>query len=810
MIPSVFECIADIPTLSSGKADRKKLPAPRPPAKSQSDEDFEEDEKVPIRPVPVVVEVQEEKKEALLIPSEKDKKSAAKMAQTPTEVLLAEIWAELFSKKRVLRTDDFFELGGHSVLAAQLVTRLRKLKPTAHVAMADIYNNTKLKDLAAHLTTTMPAQVKAAVAKEAAATAASAALAQPVVSPPAAAASASVVVAATASLPSTAESIQQIVAEIWSELFAKKRVKGTDDFFELGGHSVLAAQLVTRMRKHKSTAHVAMADVYNNTQLKALCQHLAANMPVSQAPPAPSPAVAISSASSSQSAASPAMAVGGIGSASEETPLGDYSDAMTYQQTFLPVSPASYYTTMVFQIPALVLLFAIMSYMLLLPWFLFNYFADETTPIYQVLTYVLGCLMAYIPILMLFVVVAKWTLIGRFKPGKYPLWGSFYYRWWFLGKLTALVPTMYLHGSFLVNWYYWALGMNVGEHVHISTTRLDAFDLITLGDHTSVGVDAQLQTVRVLQGYLIIGSIEVGNRCYVGAKSVIVGGTQQPTVIEDEGQLADLSLLPATSRIAAGEAWHGSPAVFHSKTLPISQEQLEQSTPSTLRAMLFGFGQVCGYAMMTTALFVAIAPQAWYLYNYSDQVKSALGVYWFHLVVPFCTSSCFLLLLAIEIVLLKWLLIGRWSHQVVWCYSFRYLLKWTVDLLMELSMHLLHSMYASLYLTPWFRCLGARLGKNVEISTATHLTTDFLRFDEGVFIADSALVGPPVYHLGYMHLGPVRIGAKTFVGNSALVPTHSTIGANSLVGVMSTAPASRLQSDVLTIVRQAIFCVCFV
>ncbi len=34
MVPSIFEPIADIPTLPSGKADRKKLPPPKPAAET--------------------------------------------------------------------------------------------------------------------------------------------------------------------------------------------------------------------------------------------------------------------------------------------------------------------------------------------------------------------------------------------------------------------------------------------------------------------------------------------------------------------------------------------------------------------------------------------------------------------------------------------------------------------------------------------------------------------------------------------------------------------------------------------------------
>ena len=67
--------------------------------------------------------------------------------------------------------------------------------------------------------------------------------------------------------------------------------------------------------------------------------------------------------------------------------------------------------------------------------------------------------------------------------------------------------------------------------------RMDAWDLVTIGDHTSLCIDCQLQPIRILKGYLVVGAIEIGERCYIGAKSVIVGGLERPTVVQDEAQV---------------------------------------------------------------------------------------------------------------------------------------------------------------------------------------------------------------------------------------------------------------------------------
>jgi hypothetical protein len=47
--------------------------------------------------------------------------------QTPTQELLAGIWADILKAPRVGITDNFFHIGGHSLLAMQVVSRIRDL-----------------------------------------------------------------------------------------------------------------------------------------------------------------------------------------------------------------------------------------------------------------------------------------------------------------------------------------------------------------------------------------------------------------------------------------------------------------------------------------------------------------------------------------------------------------------------------------------------------------------------------------------------------------------------------------------------------
>ncbi|HVB29717.1 MAG TPA: amino acid adenylation domain-containing protein [Terriglobia bacterium] len=88
MVPSVFVLLDALPLLPNGKIDRRALPAP--------DRSRPELDKAFVAP------------------------------RTPTEELLAEIWAQVLDIERVGIYDNFFDLGGHSLLATQLVSRMRE------------------------------------------------------------------------------------------------------------------------------------------------------------------------------------------------------------------------------------------------------------------------------------------------------------------------------------------------------------------------------------------------------------------------------------------------------------------------------------------------------------------------------------------------------------------------------------------------------------------------------------------------------------------------------------------------------------
>ena len=87
MIPSNFVILEDLPLTPNGKVDRRALPAP---------------------------DLQSDRTENYVAP------------RTPTEEMLAKIWAQVLKVEQVGIDDNFFDLGGHSLLATQVISRVQE------------------------------------------------------------------------------------------------------------------------------------------------------------------------------------------------------------------------------------------------------------------------------------------------------------------------------------------------------------------------------------------------------------------------------------------------------------------------------------------------------------------------------------------------------------------------------------------------------------------------------------------------------------------------------------------------------------
>ena len=277
-------------------------------------------------------------------------------------------------------------------------------------------------------------------------------------------------------------------------------------------------------------------------------------------------------------------------------------------------------------------------------------------------------------------------------------------------------------------------------------------------------------------GWLVVGAVTVGRGCFLGTCCVLEPGA----VVEDGAVLEDLSLLRRGGRVPAGEHWSGSPArpeAARSRATPAER-------PTLARRALFGLLHALGILVFPVLVLAAIFPGMMVMnyLNYEDDY------YWYLCAAPPVALS-FVVLLCLEITALKWLILGRVKAGRYPLYSSFYLRKWFVDQMLELSLDVLGPLYATIYLNPWYRSLGAKVGRRAEISTASFISPDLLEIGDEGFLADAVSLGAGRVEGGFVTVAVNRIGKKSFIGNSALLQPGCVVGDNCLIGCCTLAPS---------------------
>jgi non-ribosomal peptide synthetase-like protein len=528
---------------------------------------------------------------------------------------------------------------------------------------------------------------------------------------------------------------ERALYEAWSEVFEPASVSLDDDFFQdLGGHSLRAAALVSKLRRNARFQHVSIRDIYDHPTIRRLAAHL-----------------------------EDGVRRGGATAAEyQATPWWRYAGCTVAQGV------------------SLVVILAFYSLQLLVPYLTYAWFIDAEGGRVEAVVWSMLIFLMSIPAMLLMSVGMKWLVIGQTRPGVYPLWGTYYFRWWFVQRLIGVVPTDYLTGTPLMGLYFRLLGARLGAGVHLDTDALDVPDLVEMGAGSSAGNGASLICARVENGQLKLGRILVGVGCHVGNGSVVSAGA----VLRDRARLGELSLLPTGAVIPAGEVWAGSPAAkvgMAPPPAPLAPLNLRIAHGLIFAGLFFVFPILAILPIFPGMVLVAEMDQVTESYDWL--LLSPL------LAVGFIVTMC------LEIAVLKWLVLGKVRAGSWPVYSDFYVRWWFVDKLMELSLDIVNSLYATMYLNPWYKLLGVQVGTRAEVSTASSMCHDLLQLGDECFIADAVLLGAPRVRDGRLELLPTRVGKRAFVGNSALIPAGSVIGDDVLVGCLSVPPREQGQAE---------------
>jgi non-ribosomal peptide synthetase-like protein len=521
---------------------------------------------------------------------------------------------------------------------------------------------------------------------------------------------------------------------ILNKIFPNRPIDLSMDFFDdLGGHSLLAAALVSKLRRDAALPQASLKDVYLHRPLSKLVENWENNVKTEKK-----------------------------------------------KRTYFKIATWKYLCCWVAQTMALGIIYGLFSIEIFAPYLGYYYVEQETDNVWYGVLMAIALYCIIPPLFTLMGIATKWLVIGKMKEGDYPLWGSYYFRWWFVKKMLEILPEQFLTGTPLYPKYLRFLGVTVAADAQLSSLTIGAEDLVTIGMDVSISSQVVLNNAFVEDGMLKLRRIHIGNHAYIGSSAVLSGGAS----MQEWTELQDLSHLQANKTIKPGEVWQGSPAVLKEtkkiEDLPkplYTSRKMRRKYVLVFMASVFAFPFIVLLPLIPTIIAVNMLDNAADDYDFT--------YLW---VVPIL-ATIYILLFALETVVLTRILQKDFKPGKYPVYSGVYVRKWVADQLMNLCLIVLHPIFATVYVSTFLRLLGAKIGKNTEVSTASSVTHPLLEIGSGAFIADAVTLGEADIRAQQLILDKTIINDSSFVGNSALIPQGYELPGNMLVGVLSTPPS---------------------
>ncbi|KIM35873.1 hypothetical protein M413DRAFT_78898 [Hebeloma cylindrosporum] len=405
-----------------------------------------------------------------------------------------------------------------------------------------------------------------------------------------------------------------------------------------------------------------------------------------------------------------------------------------------------------------------------------NNFQGRMTALLIAIVTARSCTRVVFPLLA---IAFKWSVIGRYKPGTYPMWSGYYLRWWIVDQaLTISGKGIFsLHPSLEIL-YYRLLGAHIGNDVRIhENAKLGEFDLLTLHDGCLIDRAVVRGFCVERDGFFRLGTVTIGERGVINTFTTVSPGA-----------------------VVEGATVYGPHASTHD---PPSPRHYAAYNRMLLDDPHWGLQLFIAWPIITIVHFISYLPwfvSIWFMLGqtiiYKENLNALEGIiYWFaspHRIISHFIARIVRTVLTPLIRLILGIVVKRTlgfnrpcrgTGHTQWSMLLRYI---NSSLLSQRNLNGAFSILGTHYETVSmvYRAMGAKVGKRVywpgsgidcldpellEIgddvvfgSRSEFLTTDSLGSDK-IIIGDGAMVADRV-----VLLPGTRIGNRTVMGTGAL------------------------------------------
>ena len=389
-------------------------------------------------------------------------------------------------------------------------------------------------------------------------------------------------------------------------------------------------------------------------------------------------------------------------------------------------------------------------------------------------------------------ILAKWVLIGRWRPQRIRIWSVSYVRFWLVKTLVRANPALLLfRGTLLYPLYLRALGAKIGPGVLLTSEHMPiCTDVIDIGAGSVIRRGTYMNGYRAKDGVIEIGPVEVGSDAFVGENCVLDVYSR----LEDGATLGHASSLQAGQVVPAGATWHGSPAEpaeagWDYRTvpaLPVSRtRRIAFSGLLVALLLLVGApGEVAAVSLLLThpSFIVSLSTP--------DAVLSAAALLLAALLIGLLVVGLVPRLLS---TLLK-------PHRAYPLFGLHHTVQRLVGGLSNISMFT-RLFGDSVAIDGYLRYLGWRLrnvkhsGSNFGLITEQDIPA-LTSAGSGTMVCDGLTVMNAEFSSTSFRVVPVHIGDRCFVGNRIAWPGGSRTGDNLLLATRAMVPiGGEIRSD---------------
>ncbi|HEY3605766.1 MAG TPA: Pls/PosA family non-ribosomal peptide synthetase, partial [Sporichthyaceae bacterium] len=580
--------------------------------------------------------------------------------------------------------------------------------------------------------------------------------------------------------------IAQEFARILAELLTVDAVGHDEHFFDdLGADSMVMAQFCSRVRKRPELPKVSMKDIYGHSTINGLAGALGA-APVAVAPPAPAPAGDI---------LIDLQALRGEHYRPAAAPTAPKPRVATAQHaaTAIAVPIAGRLRLVAVGLVQFVVLMVPLFVVSAVGTVGYHWIGAGHGVAAEYLRSV-GFLAACLGILFVLPILAKWTLIGRFKPREIKLWSLGYLRFWLVRSLIQRNPLLHLMmGSPLYGMYLRLLGAKVGPGALILTRNIPVCtDLIRIGAGAVVRKDTILTGYHAEPGLIRTGFVRIGANAVVGDNSVLGIDTE----IGAGAHLGHASSLHSGQVIPHGENWHGSPAQADGPAPVVPEER----PVGRLRRFRFAAGQVLTMVFVTAPLGLGIAVGLSVvgerLAGVDQWGRASMASPGFYARAALTSAAVFFGVVLIGLPLMfgvaRLLSLPVRPERTYPTYGCRHTLQRAVVRLTNVGFYT-HLFGDSSAIVGYLGRLGYRLkpceqtGTNFGLSMK-HETPFTVHIGTGTVVADGLSVLNTEFSASSFRVRRVHIGRNNFLGNNIPYPAEGRTGDNCLLATKVAIP----------------------